>query len=102
MKGDWIGLVQFVFAWAITAFALIKTAQEFFKSQVDKERMKTIDVEAIRSLMRSKEKFETDIDDLKQADVIHREDLKRIENDFKDIIKKFMDYQFKNFDDHNK
>jgi seryl-tRNA synthetase len=91
-----------VFTFSLAAFAFIKAAQEFFKSQVEKARMRSIDVGALRELMKSKEKFEDDIEDLKKADNIQKADINRIEAEFKDIIKKFMEYQFKNFDEHLK
>ncbi len=102
VNADWIGLIQFFVTFAISVWAFHKTALEYFKMQVEKARMKSIDINSFKILMQSKEKFEDDIEELKKADSIQKEDLKRIEADFKDIIKKFMDYQFKNFDEHIK
>jgi hypothetical protein len=102
MKTDWLLFAQFVFTFGVSAWVFLKAVQEFFKSQTEKVRLKSIDIDALKTLMRSKEKFEQDIEDLKMSDHIQKEDLKRIEADFKDIIKKFMEYQFKNFGDHQK
>jgi len=90
-----IELVKVCVAFGISGFTVIKLYQEFLKNQLEKARMKAIDVESVKLLLKAKEKIQQDIDTLVKDRSIDREDIKELQRDFNETIKMFLEYQLK-------
>lgn len=90
-----IGLLEFIFAFGMSVWGAVVMYKEFLKNQIEKARLKAIDIESLKTLLAAKIKNDDDIKELFKNDADNEDSLRELQISFNETIKMFLQHQLR-------